>query len=328
MMTDPYAVVPAQRSGWQPPAPAAPQPSGQIGGRAMLQPGESLTDRLRELQKGGATPQSAAPTYDEPTGAAPTAPIPPHTQVQSSARYDAPTGTQPAWERPGWGPPGGRPAGRGAALVETARRAGGQLVTTVKGWPRNIQIAAAAGVAAVVLIGGIVLLSGGDGGGTGPAQAGNASSAPAAPAVETQRHTERGVTVNVPKGWKKVAPRNATYLDYVDPADKGKWIRLNITNDKDASSLLAAAGRRLEESKGSCSGSYEQIALQEAEMAGVTGAELEYKCVGADNRLRHGIWRVAVVDGKAYHAYLSVWDDEFEASKPYYDELVRSYKVA
>jgi hypothetical protein len=332
MMTDPYAVVPAQRSGWQPPTPAPPpQPSGQIGGRAMLQPGESLTDRFREVQK-GAAPQSPAPVgaprYDEPTGASPTAPIPPHAVVQSSARYDAPTGAQPAWEHPGgWGPRGAKPAGRGAALVDSARRTGAQLVTTVKGWPRNLQIAAAAGVAAVVLLGGIVLLSGGGDDGNTPAQAGGGSSAPAAPAFETQRHAERGIAVNVPKGWKKAAPKSATYLDYVDPADKGRWIRLNITGDDDANSLLAAAGRRLKENKGSCSGGYEQLALKDAEMAGVTGAELEYRCTGSGDRLRHGIWRVAVVDGKAYHAYLSVWEDDFGTSRQYYDEMVRTFEV-
>jgi serine/threonine protein kinase len=54
MMTDPYSVVPAQR----PPAapaetqPIPPQPSGQIGGRAMLAPGQSLTDHLANLQNG------------------------------------------------------------------------------------------------------------------------------------------------------------------------------------------------------------------------------------------------------------------------------------
>ena len=59
MMTDPYSVVPAQR----PPAapvetqPIPPQPSGQIGGRAMLAPGASLTDHLAQLE----SEQSARP---------------------------------------------------------------------------------------------------------------------------------------------------------------------------------------------------------------------------------------------------------------------------
>ncbi|MCM0677743.1 serine/threonine protein kinase, partial [Micromonospora phytophila] len=53
-VTDPYSVVPVQR-----PVPALPaarpeqsKPSGQIGGRAMLGAGESLTDRLAALRRG------------------------------------------------------------------------------------------------------------------------------------------------------------------------------------------------------------------------------------------------------------------------------------
>lgn len=72
--TDPYAVVPTQRLGQlpalpatQPPALAAPTtqsasaaqptPTGQVGGRAMLAPGESLADRIAQ----GSQPAAAAP---------------------------------------------------------------------------------------------------------------------------------------------------------------------------------------------------------------------------------------------------------------------------
>ncbi|WP_405113818.1 protein kinase [Micromonospora sp. NBC_01405] len=53
-VTDPYAVVPAQRPVVAPPPPPSPEPkpSGQIGGRAMLSPEESLTDRLAALRRG------------------------------------------------------------------------------------------------------------------------------------------------------------------------------------------------------------------------------------------------------------------------------------
>ncbi|MET8836399.1 serine/threonine-protein kinase [Micromonospora sp. NPDC004540] len=52
-VTDPYAVVPVQRPS-TPPAIITPEPkpSGQIGGRAMIGPGESLTDRLAALRRG------------------------------------------------------------------------------------------------------------------------------------------------------------------------------------------------------------------------------------------------------------------------------------
>ncbi|GAA4146599.1 hypothetical protein GCM10022251_08350 [Phytohabitans flavus] len=336
MMTDPYAVVPTQRSGWQPPtpAPAPAQPSGQIGGRAMLQPGESLTDRLRELQKGGApAQQSPAPAgaarYDEPTGASPTAPIPPHAVVQSSARYDAPTGAQPAWEQAGWGPSGAKPASRGAALVESAKRAGQQLVTTVKGWPRNVQIAAAAGVAAVVLLGSIVLLSGGGGGDDGgniPAQAGNVSSEPAAPTFETQQHAERGVAVDVPKGWKKT--NGTLFIDYTDPADKGRRVRILIETSKaEPVRFLQSAGNRLRDNvSNNCARPYAELGLAEVEVDGKPAAELEYTC-GAGGEMRHGVWRAVVEGGKAYSFYLTTPETKFAESKQIFDEMVRTFQL-
>ncbi|MDG4769040.1 serine/threonine-protein kinase [Solwaraspora sp. WMMD792] len=65
LVTDPYAVVSVQRPpSWQqqarPAPPAQPQPSGKIGGRAMIGPDESLTDRLAELRKAGRQMPSAA----------------------------------------------------------------------------------------------------------------------------------------------------------------------------------------------------------------------------------------------------------------------------
>ncbi|WFE26727.1 serine/threonine-protein kinase [Solwaraspora sp. WMMD791] len=66
LVTDPYAVVQPQRPpAWRQQAPAAPapapaQPTGKIGGRAMIGPDESLTDRLAELRRAGRQMPSAA----------------------------------------------------------------------------------------------------------------------------------------------------------------------------------------------------------------------------------------------------------------------------
>ena len=54
------------------------------------------------------------------------------------------------------------------------------------------------------------------------------------------------------------------------------------------------------------------------------GAELEYTC-GDGDKMRHGIWRAIVVDGTAYHFYLTVPDARFAASKVVFDEMVRSF---
>ena len=68
MMTDPYSVVPAQR----PPAAATqaipnnPPPSGQIGGRAMLDPSESLSGHLAKIQQAPAGRPGRRRAKEEP----------------------------------------------------------------------------------------------------------------------------------------------------------------------------------------------------------------------------------------------------------------------
>ncbi|MFJ6195147.1 protein kinase [Micromonospora sp. NPDC092111] len=114
-VTDPYAVVPVQRPS-APPAPAAPaepKPSGQIGGRAMLGPGESLTDRLAKLRRGDRPKPAVAPAagLDDTSADALAGPL--HT----------PTGAMPTPAGPTAGAPPARPAGRtyGGAPEATQR---------------------------------------------------------------------------------------------------------------------------------------------------------------------------------------------------------------
>jgi serine/threonine protein kinase len=317
MMTDPYAVVPAQRSTWQPPTPApapTPPPSGQIGGRAMLQPGESLTDRLKELsRKPRPTPAEPPPTGAFPAPADRTVPI-----HSAPAAHDVPTGAQPA---PQWAQP--RSASRPAAL-DTAKRIGTNLVATVQSWPRKVQIGAAAGLAAVVLLGVIVLASGDDDVTNNPAQVG--SSEQAAPSFPTQTHSERGVTVNVPDGWKKSSA--TLYVDYTDPDDSGRRVRILIENSKsEPTKFLQAAGNRLKDNVAkNCARPYTQIGLTQVEVAGKPAGELEYTC-GSGSSMRHGVWRAIIQDGKAYSFYLTVSESRYAESKAIFDEMVRTFQL-
>ncbi|MEJ3742075.1 serine/threonine-protein kinase [Actinomycetes bacterium KLBMP 9797] len=352
MTTDPYAVVPAQRPAR--PAPAAPAaqptPSGQIGGRAMLAPGESLTDRIKQLrqeQAGGAAPASGG----TPTGAYPT----PATDLErttafasssASSATDAdrttavhppapgypppgypPPGYQPAnypAAGPGWVQPAGAPGGAKPTALDQARKAGDKLLTTVRGWPRNVQIGAGAALAAVVLLTAIMLSTGGDPAANTPAQAGN--SEPAAPSFPTQAHSERGITVNVPQGWKKTTA--GLYVDYTDPDDSGRRVRLLIENSKaePAKFLQVASDRLKSNANKNCARPYTQVALTNVEVGGKPAAELEYTCGSGDNA-RHGVWRAIVQDGKAYSFYLTTPDSRFAESKEIFDELVRTYQV-
>ncbi|MGW4465625.1 protein kinase domain-containing protein [Micromonospora sp. NPDC004704] len=330
-VTDPYSVVPAQRAPWQPPTPpATPQPSGQIGGSAMLAPGESLTDRLAQLRKSGG--QGAHAGGGD--------------QTKAGGALSTPTGAMPAggrWEETGpaiYGTPGGstgtyggsRSGGNGALgnAVAGARRFGDTALTTVKGWPRKMQLAAAGGVVLVLVIG-IIALSGGDSDPAAPVpQAGATPTAPAGPTFPVQTHAERGVSVNVPEGWKKNAPKNAVYIDFTDPADAGRRVRVLIekasSNPTPTKFLEAAGGQLAKPDSKSCTKPYAQVALQDVEIGGKPAGELEYTCGEGDTK-RHGIWRAIIQDGKAYEFYLTTPDARFQESKPIFDEMVRSFTI-
>jgi serine/threonine protein kinase len=96
-VTDPYAVVPVQRPS-TPPALITPEPKpgGQIGGPAMIAPGESLTDRLAALRRGERPDSTAAAggaALDETSADALAGPL--HTPTGAmSASGAAPEATQ------------------------------------------------------------------------------------------------------------------------------------------------------------------------------------------------------------------------------------------
>ncbi|MEV4811301.1 serine/threonine-protein kinase [Micromonospora avicenniae] len=379
-MTDPYSVVPLQRPVTPPPVvQPEPKPSGQIGGRAMLSPGESLTDRLAALRRGEQPqPTAAAGTaaLDEtsadalagplhtPTGAMPDPGLPTAGRTYGGAdatqRVDthrdttqpvtwgvrpdatqavpyaaAPEATQRMggtygggqWSVPGTGQPwtsSDTAPRQGGSPVDRVRRMSGELVRTVKGWPRNIQLAAAGGLAVVLLIAVIVAFTGGDEDPPAP-QAQPTATAPAGPGVEMQEHAARGIQVMVPKGWKKAT--GGVYIDYVDPEDSGRKVRVLTEKFSGDSSMRWAeiAANGLKKAK-SCPKPYSQLEMAEKELAGKPAAEFEYTC-GEGDTMRHGVWRGVVSDGKVYSFYLTANDGRFAESKPIFDEMVQTFKL-
>lgn len=347
LMTDPYAVVPPQRSPWQQAAPGPQQPTGhpqqpaaqaqpprsngaqptangEIGGRAMLAPGESLADRLaRNAQEAAARSQTAGPSpLDTPTGAMP--------HAAGGGRYggrggplETPTGAMPGQSRGGTvhTASGG---GLGRA-VAGARGTGDSLVRTVKNWPRKMQLAAAGGVAVVLLLG-IVALSVGDDdpADTTQPQAGPPTAAPAAATFPTQTHNAKGVSVNVPKGWRKNS--GGVFTDYTDPEDNGRRVRILVESGKTPMGFMRVAEGGLKRKGSSCEKPYEQVNLVDTKVAGKPAAELEYTC-GEGASKRHGVWRAVTEDGKAYSFYLTTPDERFEESKAIFEEMVRSFRL-
>ncbi|MEU8044594.1 protein kinase [Micromonospora echinofusca] len=420
-VTDPYSVVPVQRPVPTPPAaqPEQPKPSGQIGGRAMLNPGESLTDRLAALRRGERPAQAAlaaspaamddtsadalAGPLHTPTGAMPapggsSAPVgrtyggaeatqrmgsggsdatqqlrtnaaglvgfsgpteatprvkagtptfgpppeatrrvtagtpvfgapPPEATQQLGGTYGggqwSVPGTGQAWATPATAPAPGASGGGFAGRVGTV---GNQLVGTVKGWPRKVQLAAAGGLAALLLIGAVVLFTGGDDPAPTVPQAAPTSQAPAAGVPEMKEHSARGVSVMVPKDWERTT--GGLYIDYIDPEDDGRKVR--ILNEKFGGSSMRwaeVAENVLKSPKSSCTKPYNRISITEQELAGMPAAQLEYTC-GEGDSMRHGLWRGVVRDGRVYSFYLTSTDAKFAESKPIFDEMVKTFQLA
>ncbi|MEU5913126.1 serine/threonine-protein kinase [Micromonospora sp. NPDC047527] len=229
------------------------------------------------------------------------------------------------WSVPGTGQPWTTPstAASGGALGKV-RATGGQLVSTIKGWPRKVQLAAAGGLAVVLLLG-VLALSGGDDPAPTTPQAQPTPSAAAGPAVEMQEHTARGIQVMVPKGWKKAT--GGSYTDYIDPEDSGRKVRI-ITEKWSSSSTRWAetAENGLKTKSTSCVKPYNQVSSTETELASKPAAEFEYTC-GEGDAMRHGVWRGVAQDGKAYSFYLTSIDAKFAESKPIFDEMVRTFQL-
>ncbi|MFU8870704.1 serine/threonine-protein kinase [Micromonospora sp. SL4-19] len=398
-VTDPYAVVPVQRPALPPP-PAEPKPTGQIGGRAMIGPGESLTDRLAALRRGERPEPAAIPAaaaLDEtsadalsgplhtPTGAMPAAAAAPEatqrispdaTQRLGGGHPDAtqrvgaghPDATQPVygrsadttqpvygrgadatqpvygrgadatqavypgaqWSVPGTGQPWAAPAATpadGGALGK-AKGLGNQVLRTVKGWPRKVQLGVAGGVAVLLLIVVIALNSGGEKPAPPIVSSLPTATAEASP-VDMQAFSGKGVSLQVPKGWQRQT--GGLYVDFIDPDDTGRKVRV-IAEPWGGTSVSWAefASRNLRkkaaESK-TCPAPYKEVSVSEPKLAGEAAAELEYTC-GEGDTMRHGVWRGLVKDGKVYSFYLSSTDARFAESKPIFDTMAESFQLS
>jgi serine/threonine protein kinase len=333
MTTDPYSVVPAQR----PPAapaetqPIPPQPSGQIGGPAMLAPGDSLTDHLAKLQQdnapqtGGGRRRAAEP--DHPTGlmpaaqgADPTSVLPPREPWNGArAARDPAAGTVVT-----------SPAAKRQAMIDkvvrTVRQTSGRAVTTVRGWERKQQLIAGGGALAVVLVLVLVFsLTGGGDDNQPPPAAQPPASQDAAPAFATQVYDDRGITVQVPKDWQRKA--SGSWVDYADPADARHKVRILVEKSKATpAAFLGIAENTLKTRSANCPKPYKQVGLTETKIAGRDGAVLEYTC-GTGPEARHGLWGAVVTDGKAYSFYVTSTEAQFAQSKPIFDHMIRTYAL-
>jgi hypothetical protein len=315
-VTDPYTVVPVA----QPARPVYQSDSahgGQIGGRAMLAPGELPGER------GGQQPPAGG--LLEPTNAG----------YPAGPGYPAADAPHPPWA-PGTGQPAGRRgpahgAGGGGMLADIAsgvQQGGRGLLARLRALPGPAQIGLGAGLTAVLVLG-IVALSGGFGGGSTKVttEPSTAPSATAPPFAVQSYQDSRKFTMNIPAGWTQ---SGSSYIDFTDPKDGGRRMRINVEPAGGSNAdFLSAVERQQQSDPRRCATPYDRVALrqgQDVTLGGHPAGELEYRC-GSGADLRHIIWRATVVNKQAYEFYLSVPDDQFAASKPIYDEAVRSYTL-
>ncbi|HEY7226220.1 MAG TPA: serine/threonine-protein kinase [Micromonosporaceae bacterium] len=343
--TDPVAVLRPPRAQ----APAGPPPAivnETVGGRAMLDPNEPLTDQLARLRaEAGLGPEDDRGgerlTPDDVTRRIPA------TRDTSTGRgrpRATGVGERPHWADSSWAQSWGGSGAAGAAhrRAGTARRSRAgdpgrdhigrrrapSLVSRV--WDRmragrnRVWVPVAAGVVTLGLALGIAAAAGAFSGGhaSAPPDVGATSVGPSAP-FEVQEYRDRGIAVNVPAGWTR-ADSQSSYVDFKDP-QTARWVRINIEQTSlTAKKLLQNAESGLKDPT-RCAAPYKRVALHDAELGGLAGAELEYTC-GSGATERHGIWRAVVRDGTAYHFYLTTPQAAFADSRAIYDEMVRSFQ--
>ncbi len=310
-ITDPYAVLPTAPV----PAPSLvePPPTGQIGGRAMLAPGELPGDRHnRPMDPAGITPLGPPPGLP---GAA-TPPFPGSPRVLP--------GTMPP-------PFGGAPAGFHGPLHPPQHAAPAGPVRKVLDRVRQLstrsRMAVAGGLAAVLVLVTIVTVSASGGNGT-PAARSSASTAPTAAAFAARpfKDDAHGYSLEVPVDWKQQAA--GTYYDFTDPKDTGRRMRTNVEKaGNSAADFIRAVANEQSKHPEKCATPFNPIAQRtDVTLAGRPAAELEYTC-GQGTAMRHYLWRATVLSGKAYEFYLSVPDSRFAESKVIYDHAAETYKL-
>jgi eukaryotic-like serine/threonine-protein kinase len=323
MMTDPYSVVPTQRppaAETQPIPRSEPKPTGQIGGSAMLAPGDSLSGHLAKIkqQQQGGGGRRRAP---EPASSSDTTAVVPPREAWNGAR---------AAREPMPGTVVRSPAAKRRAVVaqvtQTARDTGDKLVTTVRGWSRNQQLIAGGGALAVVVLLVLVFsLAGNDGADETPA-APQASAPPAAASFATQTYEDRGINVKVPDGWTRNA--SGVWVDYVDPDNKLRKVRILVESSKATpEKFLGVAESGLKKNTSSCPKPYTRVNLTPQQIAGRDGAVLEYTC-GEGPQGRHGLWGAVIENGKAYSFYMTTTEETFADSKPIFDEMAKTYALS
>ncbi|WP_425558099.1 protein kinase domain-containing protein [Cryptosporangium japonicum] len=317
-------------------------------GRATVRGSVSVPGQ-QAPQPGQQAPAQQAPGQPPASGYARVpgvAPAPPHGQPPGphpqSAGYGPSTYGAPYGGSTGYGEP--PPPQNSTAPLPSAppsanpRRSaymgGHTMVSPSPGLPdhhapdgrRRTMLVVAAIVVAVILIGLIsylvsVMASGDDNASAGKST--TSATAGATVPLKSYDYPDRGFTLKAPADWSE--KKAETYVDYDGP--QGDKLRALIESGSSPEQHLKSAENYQKQrlSKGQIT-AFETVYQREStkKLGGRDTWEWEFTYTESNVR-KHRVWRVAVVDGKAYNLYLTTADGDFSERLPLYDQITASF---
>ncbi|WP_435121621.1 protein kinase domain-containing protein [Micromonospora tulbaghiae] len=366
-VTDPYAVVPVPRPTTPPAIAAEPKPSGQIGGRAMIGPDESLTDRLAALRR-GERPQAekaaaGAAALDEtsadalagplhtPTGAMSGPGTPEATQrispdatvrlgqgAGADATQAVPTAygrtvdaTQPVYGGNQWSVPGTGQAWTTPATAPAAAGGGGGALGSAKGLLGRVTAwprkVQLAAAGGLAVVLLVSVIALTSGGDDAPPPIVGTLPSNSAAASPVEMQEQTVKGITVQVPKGWDRKTGGVFVDYVDPQDESRKVRLLAENWGGTSVSWAEFASRNLRDKS-------KSCAKPYEQLAMTETTLAGKpaaefeyTCGEGDEKRHGVWRGVVQGGKVYSFYLSSSDATFAESKPIFDAMVDSFQL-
>ncbi len=276
---------------------------GQLGGRALLADGETVADRIR----------TGPPVIGPRVGSV----------FEQTGSTDLPAAQASGYHDTTYT---GLPAVRSPTSHSARRRTAGAR-TAIAALPKRMKLGIAGGLAAVLIAAIVAVVVSTSGGGGQPVAVGpTLTASPSSPSFDVVSfHDKRGITIDVPAGWKKSSTTN--YTDFTDPTDSSRRVRINVESSGKATAIgfLTIAEHNLKDPI-RCTAPYQRIQLKPLTLDGHDGAVLEYTC-GTGTGKRHGIWAATTVGGHAYHFYLTVPDSEYDSSLAIFNQMVKSFTL-
>ncbi|RAO08333.1 hypothetical protein [Micromonospora noduli] len=119
-----------------------------------------------------------------------------------------------------------------------------------------------------------------------------------------------------------------SYVDFVDPQDKGRKVRIIAENRRGTPTMWAESARNFLRTKSTtCGNPYRDVAMVEQDLAGSPGVLFENTCSEGATK-RHGLLRTALRNGKMHSFHLSTTEARFTESRLVADETAGTFEIA